>query len=73
MAPRGDLRQAGCRLRSDTGGRGFHNGRMDFNPSPLAQQMCDRLNAFIDRYVLPYNAAWHAAVQAGVFPPPFLE
>ena len=35
--------------------------------------MCDRLNAFIDRYVLPYNAAWHAAVQAGDYPPPFLE
>ena len=46
---------------------------MDFNPSPLARQMCDRLNAFIDRYVLPYNAAWHAAVQAGDYPPPFLE
>ena len=46
---------------------------MDFNPSPLAQQMCDRLHAFIDRYVLPYNAAWHAAVQAGDYPPPFLE
>ena len=46
---------------------------MDFNPSPLARQLCDRLNAFIDRYVLPYNAAWHAAVQAGDYPPPFLE
>ena len=46
---------------------------MDFNPSPLARQWCDRLNAFIDHYVLPYNAAWHAAVQAGDYPPPFLE
>ena len=27
----------------------------------------------MQRYVLPYNAAWHAAVQAGVYPPPFLE
>lgn len=27
----------------------------------------------MDRYLLPYNAAWHAAVQAGNYPPPFLE
>lgn len=46
---------------------------MDFAPSPLARQLRIRLQAFIDRYVLPYNAAWHAAVQAGEYPPPFLE
>ncbi len=28
--------------------------------------------AFMDRYLLPYNAAWHAAVQAGQYPPTFL-
>ncbi|EER58174.1 acyl-CoA dehydrogenase domain protein, partial [Acidovorax delafieldii 2AN] len=52
---------------------GFHNGGMDFAPSPLARQMQERLAAFMDRYLLPYNAAWHAAVQAGEYPPPFLE
>ncbi len=46
---------------------------MDFAPSPLALQLRDRLLAFIDRYLLPYNAAWHAAVAARDYPPPFLE
>lgn len=46
---------------------------MDFAPSPLARQLRTRLQAFIDRYVLPHNAAWHAAVQAGSYPPPFLD
>ena len=46
---------------------------MDFAPSPLARQWHGRLTAFMDRYLLPYNAAWHAAVQAGDYPPPFLE
>ena len=27
----------------------------------------------MDRYLLPYNPAWHAAVLAGDYPPPFLE
>ena len=46
---------------------------MDFAPSPLARELRERLVAFMDRYLLPYNAAWHAAVQAGDYPPPFLE
>ena len=46
---------------------------MDFAPSPLALQLRDRLTAFMDRYLLPYNAAWHAAVAAGDYPPPFVE
>jgi len=46
---------------------------MDFAPSPLAHSLNQRLAAFMDRYLLPYNAAWHAAVQAGDYPPPFLE
>ena len=46
---------------------------MDFAPSPRAQEMLQRLNAFLERYLLPHNAAWHAAAQAGQFPPPFLE
>ncbi len=46
---------------------------MDFAHSPRAQDLRQRLQAFMQRYVLPYNAAWHASVQAGVYPPPFLE
>jgi len=46
---------------------------MDFAPSPRAQEMLQRLNAFLERYLLPHNAAWHAAAQAGQFPPPFLD
>ena len=46
---------------------------MDFAPSPRAQDLLQRMDAFIERYLLPHNAAWHAAVQAGQFPPPFLE
>jgi len=46
---------------------------MDFAPSPLAHSLNQRLAAFMDRYLLPHNAAWHAAVQAGDYPPPFLE
>jgi acyl-CoA dehydrogenase len=45
---------------------------MDFAPSPLARALRERLVAFMDRYLLPYNAAWQAAVQAGEYPPPFL-
>lgn len=46
---------------------------MDFAHSPRAQDLRQRLEAFMQRYVLPYNPAWHASVQAGVYPPPFLE
>ena len=46
---------------------------MDFTPSPLAHAMRERLTAFMDRYLLPYNAAWHQAQRAGEGPPPFLE
>jgi acyl-CoA dehydrogenase len=45
---------------------------MDFAPSLRAQQWQARLAAFMERYLLPYNAAWHQSVQQGVFPPPFL-
>lgn len=54
------------RCRSD-------NRTMDFEHSPHAQQLRRRLEDFIARYVLPYNAAWHRSVQDGVYPPPFLE
>ena len=46
---------------------------MDFASSSLARGLNERLAAFVDRYLLPYNAAWHAAAQSGDYPPPFLE
>lgn len=46
---------------------------MDFAPSPRAQALHQRLEAFMQRYLLPYNAAWHRSVQEGVYPPPFIE
>ena len=46
---------------------------MDFEHSPQAQTLLLQLNAFMARYVLPHNAAWHQAVQQGAYPPPFLE
>jgi len=46
---------------------------MDFAHSPRAQDLRQRLEAFMQRYVLPYNAAWHRSVQDGVYPPPFLD
>jgi acyl-CoA dehydrogenase len=46
---------------------------MDFEHSPQALALLERLQAFMQRYVLPHNAAWHQSVQRGVYPPPFLE
>lgn len=46
---------------------------MDFEHSPQAAALQQRLDAFMQRYLLPYNAAWHQSVQQGIFPPPFLE
>ena len=46
---------------------------MDFAHSPAAQDLRQRLEAFMQRYVLPYNAAWHRSVQEGIYPPPFLD
>jgi acyl-CoA dehydrogenase len=46
---------------------------MDFEHSPQATALQQRLDAFMQRYVLPYNAAWHQSVLQGIFPPPFLE
>ncbi|HEY9096699.1 MAG TPA: acyl-CoA dehydrogenase family protein, partial [Hydrogenophaga sp.] len=46
---------------------------MDFEHSPRAQAMQQRLDAFMERFVLPHNAAWHQAVIEGHYPPPFLE
>ena len=46
---------------------------MDFEYSPAVQARRQRLEDFIDRYVLPYNGAWHRSVAEGVYPPPFME
>lgn len=46
---------------------------MNFEPSAIAVELGARLEAFLQRYLLPYNAAWHRSVQEGVYPPPFLE
>jgi acyl-CoA dehydrogenase len=46
---------------------------MDFSQSTVASNLCKRLSAFMDQYILPYNAAWHQSVQDGVYPPVFLE
>ncbi|WP_114972933.1 acyl-CoA dehydrogenase family protein [Rhodoferax ferrireducens] len=46
---------------------------MDFEYSPQVQTLRQQLESFIDRYVLPYNSAWHRSVAQGVYPPPFME
>ncbi len=46
---------------------------MDFEPTVNAQLWLPRLNAFIERYLLPHNAAWHQAARSGNWPPPFME
>jgi acyl-CoA dehydrogenase len=46
---------------------------MNFEHSPLAQALQQRMGKFMQRYVLPHNAAWHQSVQQGIYPPPFLE
>jgi acyl-CoA dehydrogenase len=49
------------------------NIEMDFAHSPQAQALRQRLVAFMQQYLLPYNAAWHKSVQDGIYPPPFVE
>ena len=46
---------------------------MDFDYSPRVQALRQRLEAFMERYVLPYNGAWHRSVAEGIFPPPFMD
>ncbi len=46
---------------------------MNFEHSPLAQALQQHMGEFMQRYVLPHNAAWHQSVQQGIYPPPFLE
>jgi acyl-CoA dehydrogenase len=45
---------------------------MDFEPSPTAQAWLQQLEAFLERYVLPHNGAWHRCAAQGS-PPPFLQ
>ena len=46
---------------------------MNFQHSAKAIGLTRRLQAFMDSYVLPHNAAWHQSVQDGVYPPVFME
>jgi acyl-CoA dehydrogenase len=46
---------------------------MDLRPGERSDAFLARMRSFIDRYLLPHNAAWHASVARGEFPPPFLE
>src|SRR5205085_796610 len=48
-------------------------GPMNFKPSATAQAWRQRLEAFIERYVLPHNAAWHRCAAEGDWPPSFME
>ena len=41
---------------------------MDFEHSPRAAEWLSRLEAFLGRYVLPHNAAWHACAARGEVP-----
>ena len=45
---------------------------MDFEPSPTAQAWLQQLEAFLERYVLPHNGAWHRCAAQGT-PPSFLQ
>jgi acyl-CoA dehydrogenase len=45
---------------------------MDFTPSAQSQAWRERVGAFMERYVLPHNAAWHAQA-AGGRPPAFVD
>jgi acyl-CoA dehydrogenase len=45
---------------------------VNFEPSSTARASLQQLQAFIDRYVLPYNGAWHRCASQGEHPP-FLE
>src|SRR6478609_4096746 len=41
---------------------------MDFAHSPTILARRAKLDAFIEHYVLPYNAAWQSSARDGVFP-----
>jgi len=41
---------------------------MNFEPSPRAREWLARLETFLERFLLPYNAAWQAAAARGEHP-----
>lgn len=47
--------------------------QMNFSIEADTQTLANKLQAFIERYVLPYNPAWHQSVAKGEYPPPFIE
>lgn len=46
---------------------------MDFSTESETLAWVHKLEAFMERYVLPYNPAWHQAVALREYPPPFVE
>ena len=46
---------------------------MDFSVSENAKAWSQKLESFMECYVLPHNPAWHQAVSQGQYPPAFLE
>jgi len=46
---------------------------MDFSIETKTQAMAHKLQAFIEKYVLPYNPAWYQAVAKGDYPAPFIQ
>ena len=45
---------------------------MDFTHSERSLELQRRVADLIDRWVLPRNAQWHRAVEAGEYPPAFM-
>ncbi len=41
---------------------------MDFSYSPRSEELRMQVRDFMDQYVLPYNAQWHAEVARGTYP-----
>ncbi len=46
---------------------------MDFEYTPKVLELQRRVTDVMERWVLPNNPRWHADVERGVFPPPFVE
>lgn len=42
--------------------------QMNFSIEADTQTLANKLQAFIERYVLPYNPAWHQSVAKGEYP-----
>jgi acyl-CoA dehydrogenase len=45
---------------------------VNFEPSPAARAWLQQLEAFLARFVLPHNGAWHRCAREGLYPP-FME